>query len=117
MIAKVFHLNWVHPSKAAAKVLISGNVLAAEVCWEKGIYSHVADVTIYGKHGSDIMSALERTFHLTNSIDHGWWENEDVELTNGEQGARSTSVGDVVHYMDKLYVVQSAGFKEITDWS
>jgi hypothetical protein len=59
-------------------------------------YNHVANFSGEAKSEE---AFLEDVFYNTNSIDHGWWENEGIELcgeakVNG--GARSTSVGDVV---------------------
>lgn len=61
-------------------------------------------------------SSLEEVFRVTNNIDHSWTENPEVKkvLTSSP---RSLSVGDLVHDQDanKLYVVESLGFREVTD--
>jgi len=48
-------------------------------------------------------------YRLTNSVEHGWWENTDVEAhtesdafitVEGVRGTRSTSVGDIIVLSD-----------------
>ena len=56
---------------------------------------------------------LETAFRLTNSINHAWWENEDVTPMFPEQGCRSTSVGDMVLVGTEKYVCASIGWKKV----
>ena len=63
---------------------------------------------------------LNEVFEKTNSIDHGWWENEGVELIGKAKaagGARSTSVGDIVIVCrgdsEKVYRVAPCGFDKV----
>lgn len=62
-------------------------------------------------------------FELTNSINHGWWENEGVTAHtdspafrehNGVKGARSTSVGDRIRLSDgRVFRCASVGWQEM----
>ena len=56
---------------------------------------------------------LETAFRLTNSINHAWWENEEVTPMFPEQGCRSTSVGDMVLVGTEKYVCASIGWKKV----
>ena len=38
----------------------------------------------------------EQAFKLTNTIEQGWWNNEDVEYVGPDKTCRSTSSGDQV---------------------
>ena len=38
----------------------------------------------------------EQAFKLTNTIEQGWWNNEDVEYVGPDKTCRSTSAGDQV---------------------
>ena len=38
----------------------------------------------------------EQAFKLTNTIEQGWWNNEDVEYVGPNKTCRSTSSGDQV---------------------
>lgn len=68
-------------------------------------YEHVADV---------VTDDIARVFTATNTIAHGWWENEDVTVRFEGEGCRSTSVGDVVVFPDgKAHVVDSFGYTEL----
>jgi hypothetical protein len=57
---------------------------------------------------------LDRAFERTNHIDHSWTENPGVRVINKNGAVRSTSVGDVMIDGDKCYVVESAGFRELS---
>ena len=42
----------------------------------------------------------EQAFKLTNSINEGWWNNEDVQYMGPNKTCRSTSSGDQVLLKD-----------------
>jgi len=72
-------------------------------------------------------TTLDDAYRLTNSIDVGWWENEEVSPLFKADGAKSTDIGDlmmveipleaktendaIAHY--ELYVVAPIGFVKI----
>ena len=56
---------------------------------------------------------LDEAFRLTNNIMHLWVINNGVKAVEGVQH-RSTSVGDLLEWNDKSYVVESVGFRELT---
>jgi hypothetical protein len=72
---------------------------------------------IYVKVATVEASDLEDVFKLSNSISGYWCENEGVVVLNpdamGYGGNRSTSVGDVIEYDDRFFMVESFGFEEI----
>ena len=55
---------------------------------------------------------LQMAFQLTNNIDQPWHLNTNVKAT--ARVNRSTSVGDLLQFNEKFYVVESFGFKELT---
>ncbi len=57
---------------------------------------------------------LDEVFRLTNTIDYDWQENEHVTPARPGQPERSTSVGDVIVLGDQAWMVDSAGFSEVT---
>ncbi len=57
---------------------------------------------------------LDEVFRLTNTIDHDWQENEHVTPARPDQAERSTSTGDVIVLGDQAWMVDSAGFSEVT---
>lgn len=69
---------------------------------KKGAYKKVAEVDSID---------LEEAFHLTNSIESHWSENDGV--TQFGDRNRSTSVGDIAVLEDKVYMVAGIGFKEL----
>jgi len=72
-------------------------------------------------------TTLENAYRLTNSIDYGWWENEEVEKLFDGDGCKSTDIGDlmmveiplepetendaIAHY--ELWMVAPVGFVKI----
>lgn len=56
---------------------------------------------------------LQEAFQLTNTIDKPWIENEKVKAFKPR--LRSTSVGDVFKYKETFFVVESSGFKQLTN--
>jgi len=56
---------------------------------------------------------LDEAYKLTNNIDTPWPANEGVEATG--LSLRSTSVGDVLVKGMTYYVVESEGYRELTD--
>lgn len=59
-------------------------------------------------------NSLEDVFRLTNSINTGWWENQEVDPQFEGDGCRSTSVGDlVITSNNQFYVVASSGFVRV----
>jgi len=75
---------------------------------DKSDYSLVASVDT---------SNLDSAFELTNTIDSGWWENEEVTFhgspIHGKLGCRSSSVGDIFEYTGQFFVIAPAGFEPI----
>jgi hypothetical protein len=57
---------------------------------------------------------LDEAYFLTNTIDHDWQENDHVTAARPGQPERSTSVGDVIVLGDHAWMVDSAGFSEVT---
>lgn len=53
---------------------------------------------------------LSNAFELTNHIDWDWWINKGVTTI---RRSRSTSVGDMLIFNNKIYIVEQIGFKEI----
>jgi len=66
-------------------------------------FKHVANVTCEG---------LDQAFHDTNSIQHHWSENDNVEAIG--KLARSTSVDDFLNVDGVWYIVASFGFDEVS---
>ena len=56
---------------------------------------------------------LELAFMLTNNIDCGWWENEEVTPMFPEEACRSTCVGDMVLIGTEKYICENVGWKKI----
>ena len=56
---------------------------------------------------------LDEAYKLTNNIDIPWVSNEGVSAT--QLSLRSTSVGDILVKGTAYYVVESEGFRELTD--
>lgn len=93
--------------------------LVAFVLGQFPYYRKVAEVEC-----SDLeVGMLEEAYHRTNNIDEDkvWWENVGVKFLGsvdyGMDGCRSTSVGDVLLYIEDekvhAYVVASFGFVEL----
>ena len=57
---------------------------------------------------------LELAFKLTNNIDCGWWENEEVTPMFPNDGCRSTSVGDQVLVGNTKYECAPFGWELVT---
>jgi len=53
---------------------------------------------------------LNEAYNVTNSIDHYWGDNFHL---GGEEGFRSTCVGDIIELDDTKYVVDNFGFNEL----
>ena len=81
-------------------------------------FAHVATV--------DVPDDLHHeVFLLTNSINCGWWENEEVTAhtdastfreIDGIKGTRSTSVGDIILLADgRVLRCANCGWDDITD--
>ena len=56
---------------------------------------------------------LELAFMLTNNIDCGWWENEEVTPMFPEEACRSTCAGDMVLIVNEKYVFERIGWRKI----
>ena len=56
---------------------------------------------------------LELAFMLTNNIDRGWWENEEVTPMFPEEACRSTCVGDMVLIGTEKYICENVGWRKI----
>ncbi|SVE48699.1 uncharacterized protein METZ01_LOCUS501553 [marine metagenome] len=61
-------------------------------------------------------AALEYAFRSTNNIEDSWIKNENVEyLGEDPDGARSTSVGDLLLLNGDLYEVKKYGFSLVKE--
>lgn len=58
-----------------------------------------------------VAGMLDQAYHLTNTIDRYWWENQDVHPVVTK--TRSTSVGDVLCIRGVYFVVASFGFDKV----
>ena len=83
---------------------------------DEHILKRFDDCTLPNSTGSDFDYVAEvetndknEAFHLTNSLEHYWGENDEVEEF-GEKH-RSTSMGDIFVCEDGIYVVDFVGFK------
>ena len=56
----------------------------------------------------------DKAFMLTNSIDDGWWNNDDVTPMFDGDGCRSTSVGDQVLVGNTKYECSPYGWEIVT---
>tara|TARA_B100000242_G_scaffold285159_1_gene249275 strand:- start:12 stop:317 length:306 start_codon:yes stop_codon:yes gene_type:complete len=56
---------------------------------------------------------LSMAYMLTNSIDEGWWENEEVTPLFSGEGCRSTCIGDKVWIGTDVYICERIGWKKI----
>ena len=77
--------------------------------WDGAALTKVAEV-----EASDLDDAYMRTNH----IESDWTLGEGVELVpfsgrRGENRHRSTSIGDVIIFNDRSYVVETCGFGEL----
>jgi hypothetical protein len=59
---------------------------------------------------------FSEAYKLTNHIDQEWWKNDRVTVSQGEPNYRSTSVGDVLGFDDKFFMVTLFGFDELHDF-
>ena len=55
----------------------------------------------------------EKAFMLTNSIEDGWWNNDDVTPMFDGGGCRSTSSGDYVLVGNTKYLCAAVGWEKI----
>ena len=56
----------------------------------------------------------EQAFKLTNTIEQGWWNNEDVEYVGPNKTCRSTSSGDQVLLKDgTMYNCSMIGWEKV----
>ena len=63
--------------------------------------------------GMETDAALDTGYCLTNNTDHAWVDNPQVEtFDNTDPTARSTSVGDLITFKGRLFVVAHVGFIE-----
>jgi len=56
---------------------------------------------------------LQEAYTSTNNIDAPWSENKNTRATTFS--LRSTSAGDVLEQDSKFYVVESCGFRELSN--
>ena len=62
---------------------------------------------------ASVTKKLSLAFMLTNSIDEGWWENEEVTPMFYGEGCRSTCIGDKVWIGSDTYICERVGWKKI----
>ena len=60
-----------------------------------------------------VTEKLSIAFMLTNSIDEGWWENEEVTPMFSGEGCRCTCIGDKVWIGADTYICERVGWKKI----
>ena len=61
-----------------------------------------------------VTKKLSMTYMLTNSIDEGWWENEEVTPLFSGEGCRSTCIGDKVWIGGSdTYICEKVGWKKL----
>jgi hypothetical protein len=81
---------------------------APESCikaWKEQKYVSVASITT---------DSLDKAYERTNNIDQSWVKNNGVTVDQVyDNGCRSTSMGDILEYKNKFYLVSSIGFTEI----
>ena len=67
---------------------------------------------------AEIDGDLNDAYRLTQNIDEAWAQNPDVRFfsPDGEDEARSTSVGDVMEMDGVFYVVASVGFDVLENY-
>ena len=84
--------------------------------------THAATLHLPSEPGLNTDDLLNTIYRLTNSIDHAWYENPDLELAihvNDGEGARSTSCGDFIvlkgegESIDETYQVATVGFRKV----
>ena len=56
------------------------------------------------------INKCEKAFMLTNSINDGWWNNENVTKMFGGAACRSTSTGDMVLIGTTKYKCEAIGW-------
>lgn len=117
---KVFHLNILatkadvdelnrvgwdgHPRFTMHADITSGDLKAATAGFSEGAYKHVATM------GDELN--LEDAFRLTNHIETEWQQNPEVTPA-GDDGQRSTSVGDLIEKDGDVYMVAGFGFEKL----
>jgi hypothetical protein len=89
-----------------AVALASDEILRTKVRAGFASYHYVADVDT---------TDLNQAYRLTNTIDGSWWQNIGVNFLgsaeHGLEGARSTSIGDVLEYVGgACHIVARCGF-------
>jgi hypothetical protein len=76
---------------------------AAVKLFDKGLYSHVANVDT---------TNMDKAWELTNHISHSWLENEEVTSIGDRH--RSSSVGDLFEDEKGVFnVISNIGFKVV----
>jgi len=60
-----------------------------------------------------INEQLENAYMLTQNIEDGWWNNENVKKITKKDAVRSTSMEDIMHINNDKYVVAAVGFQKI----
>ncbi|GIC77728.1 hypothetical protein [Moritella sp. F3] len=61
-----------------------------------------------------IATDIDEVFTLTNSINHFWGDNEQVELISENTFNSSTSIGDVIIVEGRTLICACAGWQDIT---
>jgi hypothetical protein len=102
---RVFHA----PEWLMLQVAIANNeTLLAKIGTHWSSYHCVAEVDT---------DNLDRAYRLTNSLDTSWWENAGVTFLgsaeHGQEGARSSSIGDVFELNGVRSVVARMGFEPL----
>lgn len=91
-----------------ADITFNGDIDAAIVALIDGDYDIVAELEVANLNGA---------FHASQNINSSWLENSEVtDKDEFLEGARSTSVGDIMSDPDtgKYWMVAPMGFEDIT---
>jgi hypothetical protein len=116
MDIKVYQLDWSKLEDREMRLTITcdGNIAAMMIGLIEGKYTMVAEVN---PESTEINSALEEVYMMTQNIESSWIKNDGVFATFDvlqKGGCKSSSVGDIFEVDGKLYGVDGCGFTELT---
>jgi|TARA_R110000782_G_scaffold10515_6_gene32822 hypothetical protein len=67
---------------------------------------------VFVDKSKNISEQLEYAYMQTNSINDGWWNNNDVKKYFTSEFCRSTNVGDSLEIAGDYYKCEIVGFKK-----
>tara|TARA_B100001094_G_C18098651_1_gene754462 strand:- start:170 stop:478 length:309 start_codon:yes stop_codon:yes gene_type:complete len=82
------------------------------------VYHRLADgrrqkvAEVFVDKNKNISEQLEYAYMQTNSIEDGWWNNNDVKKYFTSEFCRSTNIGDTLEIGGEYYVCDIVGFKK-----